>query len=83
MSKDTTQAGGFENGGLTATFWNADPTAQIAEYAYTALKVTYTRNISTHDSYDRQLKSTFIFCLYLFAEGTINSELTDKECEIV
>ena len=83
IKKDTEQPGGFENGGLTATFWNADPSAQIAEYGYTALKTTFSRNISTHDNYDRKLKSTFIFCLYLFAEGTINSDLTDKECEIV
>ena len=29
MSKDTTQTSGFENGGLTAQFWNSDPANQI------------------------------------------------------
>lgn len=83
MTKDNTMTGGFENGGLTASFWNADPADQINEYGYTTLRTTFSRNISTYDDYDRELKSTFVFCLYLFAEGTINSDLTDKGCEIV
>ena len=83
MTKDTTQAGGFENGGLTAQFWNADPGQQINSYAYTTLRTSFKRNITTYDEYDKVLKSTFVFCLYLYAQGTINSELTDKSCEVV
>lgn len=29
------------------------------------------------------MKSTFIFCLSVYAVGTINGDLTDKSCEVV
>lgn len=63
--------------------WNAVPAEQIGGLAYTVLRINYHRNISTYDGYDRKLQSTFIFCLYLYTTGTINSDLTDKNCEVV
>lgn len=83
MAKDTTQSGGYENGGLTLKYWNTDPAVVTSGYGYTAIRASFSRNISTYDKYDRKLLSTFIFCLYLYAEGTINSEMTSKSCEIV
>lgn len=63
--------------------WNAVPASQISGLSFTALRVNYRRNISTFDNYDKKLKSTFIFCAYLFTVGSINSELTDKSCDVV
>lgn len=65
--------GGFENNGLTAKFWNALPSAQIADFQYTSLRLMFSRNISTYDNYDKKLSSTFIFCLHIYAQGSISS----------
>ena len=75
--------GGFENNGLSAKFWNAVPAEQIADYAYTGLRLLFSRNVSTFDDYDKKLSSTFIFCLHIYAQGSISSEVSDKSCEIV
>jgi len=75
--------GGFENNGLSAQFWNAVPAAQISDYSNTALRIMFSRNISTFDDYDKKLSSTFIFCLHIYAQGSINSVVSDKSCEIV
>lgn len=83
MSKDIVNHGGYENSGLTLQHWNAVPATQIPGLSFTSLRITFSRNISTFDNYDRKLQSTFIFCLYLFNVGSINGELTDKSCEAV
>jgi len=53
--------------------WNAVPANQISGLSFTALRINFSRNITTFDFYDKPLKSTFIFCLYLFTVGSINS----------
>lgn len=83
MTKDSLAAGGYENSGILLKHWNAVPSAQISGLPLTALRINYSRNISTFDNYDRKLQSTFIFCMYLYTVGTINSQLTDKSCEVV
>ena len=59
------------------------PSDQIMAYSNTALRIMFSRNISTYDDYDKVLLSTFIFCLRIYSQGTINSEVSDKSCEIV
>lgn len=81
--KKDSATGGFENNGLSANFWNAVPSAQISEYSFTGLRIMFSRNISTFDDYDKKLSSTFIFCLHIYAQGSISSEVSDKSCEIV
>ena len=83
MVKDNTVSGGYDNQALTAKFWNAVPAQFIAEVPTTNLLINFRRNISTHDSYDRNLLSTFSFCLYIFTTGSINADVTDKSCEVV
>lgn len=83
MAKDNTETGGFENGGLSVASWNANPAYVTAGYGFTTVRTSFSRDINTYDGFDRPLLSTMIFCLYLFAEGTLNSELTAKQCEIV
>lgn len=73
MSQDTSVAGGFKNGIFTLEDWNADPAKQISEFSSTALGLTFNRNISTYDSFDKEMKSTVVFCLYMYTEGTIVS----------
>ena len=80
MQKDNTVVGGYENGGLTVQNWNTNPASPIPGYSYTTVRTTFTRNITTFDSYDRSLLSTFIFCLYMYAEGTLNSQQTAESC---
>ena len=63
MAKDVTVNGGYENSGLSLQQWNAVPASQIAGLTFTALRVNFNRNISTFDSFDRTLQSTFIFCM--------------------
>lgn len=75
--------GGFENNGLRAKFWNAVPADQIASYSNTGLRIMFSRNVTTFDNFDKKLSSTFIFCLHIYAQGTISSEVSDKSCEIV
>jgi hypothetical protein len=75
-------ATGFDNNGLTANFWNCDPALPI-NYGYSSLRIMFSRNVSTFDPYDKQLLSTMVFCLHVFAQGTINSQVTDKSCEVV
>ena len=76
MQKDNSVAGGYEDGGLTIQNWNTNPASPTPGYSYTTVRATFSRNITTFDSYDRSLLSTFIFCLYLYAEGTLNSQQT-------
>lgn len=59
------------------------PANQISGLPFTALRISYRRNITTFDIFDRKLQSTFIFCLYMYTVGNINSDLTDKSCEVV
>lgn len=82
IKKDSSM-GGFENKAFSAKFWNTDPAKQIADYSYTALRMMFSRNVSTFDDYDRKLSTTFIFCLHIFAQGSMVSEVSDKSCEIV
>ena len=82
MQKDNSVRG-YENGGLTLKNWNTNPASPTAGYAYTTVRATFSRNITTGDAYDRPLLSTFIFCVHLFAEGTLNSQKTSEGCEIV
>ena len=72
IKKDSSM-GGFENNGFSAKFWNADPSKQIADYSYTALRLMFSRNVSTFDDYDRKMSSTIIFCLHIYAQGSIIS----------
>ena len=83
MSKDNQVNEGYDNSGLVAKFWNAVPASLIAEVSTTNLLINFQRIIDTHDNYDRKLLSTFSFCLYVYATGSINGELTDKTCEVV
>lgn len=80
MIKDNANAGGYENNGLTLKNWNAVPANQNSAIPFTSLRINFNRNVTTFDGFDRELKSTFVFCLYLYSMGTINSDLTDKSC---
>ena len=53
MTKDTNNAGGFENGGLVVKNWNAVPAQQISGLSFTALRINYSRNIKAFDQYDK------------------------------
>jgi len=81
MNLDNTAAG-FDNNGLSTGFWNCDPADPIS-YSYSAIRVLFSRDISTYDHYDKQLLSTMVFCMHIFGQGTINSQVTDKSCEVV
>lgn len=59
------------------------PANQLADYSNTGLRIMFSRNVSTFDDYDKKLSSTFIFCLHIYAQGSISSEVSDKSCEIV
>lgn len=82
MAFDNT-AGGYQNEGVKLSHWNADPNSPIATISFTALRINFTRAIYTYDSYDKNLLSTFIFCVYLYSSGSISSSLSDKSCEMV
>lgn len=76
-------AAGFQNPALFLNSWNADPNNPISTISFTALRINFTRAIYTYDSYDKNLLSTFIFCVYLYSSGSITGTLSDKACDIV
>lgn len=75
--------GGFQNPALTIKHWNADTNNQISGLGFTALRISFSRAVYTYDNYDKSLLSTFLFCIYLYASGSINGALADKSCEVV
>jgi hypothetical protein len=76
-------AKGFQNPALTINHWNANPATQISGLSFTALRISFSRAVYTYDDYDKSMLSTFLFCFYLFASGSINGALSDKACEVV
>lgn len=76
-------ASGFQNPALTIKTWNTVPANQIAGLSITALRISFSRDVYTYDPYDKQLLSTFLFCIYFYSSGSINSALSDKSCEVV
>lgn len=82
MNFDNT-AKGFQNPALTINHWNANPATQITGLSFTALRISFSRAVYTYDDYDKPMLSTFLFCFYLFASGSINGALSDKACEAV
>lgn len=82
MRKDV-DGGGFENNGLTATYENVNASAINSNITTTNVKVSFSRNISTFDPLDKQLLSTFTFCIYVYNQGSIAGSLTDKYCDVV
>ena len=71
---------GYQNPALTLAHWNADPSTPIASLAKTCLRITFTRDIYTYDPYDKQMLSTFLFCMYLYTSGSVSGSLSDKSC---
>jgi|JI6StandDraft_1071083.scaffolds.fasta_scaffold26901_1 hypothetical protein len=82
MQLDTSN-NAFENGGLTAIYENVNAGAINSNISTTNVKVSFSRNISTFDQMDKQLLSTFTFCIYIYAQGSIVGSLTDKYCDVV
>jgi hypothetical protein len=76
-------AGGFQNEGFYLNSWNADPGNPISSISFTAIRLNFSRAVYTYDTYDKNLLSTFIFCVYLYSSGSITGSLSDKACEIV
>ena len=74
---------GFQNPALAINHWNANTNAQISGLSFTALRKSFNRAVYTYDDYDKSMLSTFLFCFYLYASGSINGALSDKACEVV
>ncbi len=53
MIKDNTNAGGYENNGLTLKNWNAVPASQNSAIPFTSLRINFNRNVTTFDGFDR------------------------------
>jgi hypothetical protein len=68
---------------LTLQHWNADPGSTIPGLSMTALRISFARAVYTYDSYDKQMLSTFLFCLYIYTSGSVSGSLSDKSCEMV
>lgn len=79
MKLDNT-ANGFQNPALTIKTWNTNPANQITGLSITALRIFFSRDVYTYDPYDKELLSTFLFCIYFYSSGSISSALSDKSC---
>ena len=78
-----TSANGFEDSGLSVTYENVNALSINSNITTTNVKIAFRRNISTYDPMDKELLSTFTFCLYLYSQGSIIGSLTDKYCDVV
>jgi hypothetical protein len=74
---------GFNNNGLRINYQNCNSSNINNDIGGSNLKISFQRNVSTYDKYDKKLISTFSFCIYLYAGGSVTVNQTDHYCDVV